>query len=173
MKSIDTRPLRDKPKLDSPFYVCILVCLVAVVCYLAAMLGSALSLPRSLSPLWPGCAFVVAVLLCVPQRIWPILIAGGLAGFFVYDMQIGLTVGFTVLLLIADIVEILIAAFGVNNSLGGIPRLNSTKRIALYLLFAVILAPASGAFIGAIALRASYWTMWRIYFFPMRGRCSR
>ena len=165
MSSIDSRPLRDKTKLDSPFYAAILVCLVAVLSYLAAMLGGALSLPRSLSPLWPGCAFVVAVLLCVPQKIWPVLMTAGLAGFFLYDMQIGLTVRSTVLLFIADIVEILIAAFSVNNSLGGIRRLNSTKRLALYMLFAVILAPASGAFIGAIALRASYWTMWRISFF--------
>jgi hypothetical protein len=99
--------------------------------------------------------------------------AAGLAGFFLYDLQIGLTVRLTVWLFIADIVELPIAAFGVNNTLGSIPRLNSTKRLALYFVFAVILAPASGAFIGAIALRASYWTMWRIYFFPMRGRCSR
>jgi PAS domain S-box-containing protein len=92
-------------------------------------------------------------------------LAAGLAGFFVHDIQSGLPVRTTLLLSLADIVEILIAAIGVSFTLGRIPRLNSIKRLGLYFLFAVLLAPAFGAFVGAVALGTDYRAMWRISFF--------
>lgn len=152
-------------ELTSPYRAAILAGFVALLSYLAAAIGGALSPAGSLSPLWPGCAFVVAVLLCTPRKIWPALIAAGLAGFFLYDMRIGLPLRSTGLLLVADTVEILVASLGVGYTLGGIPRLNSIKRLALYSLFAVLLAPALGAFIGAVALGVNYWIMWRVSFF--------
>src|ERR1700757_59482 len=66
-------------------------CLVGFASYLTAVLGGALAIrPQMLWPLWPGCAFLVAILLLTPQRIWPVLIASGLAGFFFLDLQEGL-----------------------------------------------------------------------------------
>jgi PAS domain S-box-containing protein len=50
----------------------------------------------------------------------------------------------------------------VSYTLGDIPRLNSIKRLALYLLFAVILAPICGAFVAAFGLRGNYWLLLRI-----------
>jgi len=68
-------------------------CLVGFASYLTAVLGGAVALrPQMLWPLWPGCAFLVAILLLTPQRIWPALIVSGLAGFVIYDLQDGLPI---------------------------------------------------------------------------------
>jgi len=118
--------------------------------------------PELVWPRWPGCAFLVAVLLLTPRRIWPGLVAAGLTGFVLYDRQTDLTLRSIVLLNLSDGVTVLVAGLGVSYSLGGIPRLNSIKRLALYLLFAVILAPICGAFVAAFGFRGNYWLTWRI-----------
>jgi len=153
--------------LNSPFHSGILVCLVAVLSYLAARLGGVLMLrPETVWPLWPGCAFLVAILLLTPRKIWPALMAAGLAGFVVYDMELGLTIRPTVFLILGDSIEILVAALGASYAFGGVPGLNSIKRLGRYLLFAVIPGPLSVAFVGAIALGGThYWLAWRISFF--------
>ena len=165
MRSKETHPSWNLNKPGSLFLTAILLCVVAALSYLSAVFAVALTLPGTLSPLWPGCAFLVGVLLCVPKKLWPVFLAAGLAAFFVHDIQSGLSVPTTLLLSVADTVEILIAAFGVSYTLGSIPHLNSIKRLTLYSLFAVLLAPGSGAFLGAIALGTDYWAMWRISFF--------
>jgi len=151
---------------DSPLYTGVLACLVAALSYLAARLGGVLTLhPQTLCPLWPACALLVSVLLLVRRRIWPVLIPAAFAAFVVYDLQTGLTIGSTARLILADTVEVLIAALGVSYSFDGVPRLNSVKALAKYSFFAVILAPFSGAFVGALALNGDYWITWRISFF--------
>ncbi|HKF01673.1 MAG TPA: PAS domain S-box protein [Candidatus Sulfotelmatobacter sp.] len=165
MRSKETHPSWNPNKPGSLFLIAILLCVVAALSYLSAVFAGALTLPGTLSPLWPGCAFLVGVLLCVPKKLWPVFLAAGLTAFFVHDIQSGLSVPTTLLLSVADTVEILVAAFAVSYFLGSIPHLNSIKRLTRYSLFAVLLAPASGAFLGAIALGTDYWAMWRISFF--------
>jgi PAS domain S-box-containing protein len=153
-------------RLGSPFYIAILSCLMALSCYLSAKLGWALMIrPQMLWPIWPGCAFLVAVLLAVPRRIWPLLIAAGLSGFVVYDVQVGLSLRSTAYLILADTAEILIAALGVSYSFDGLPRLSSVKSLVKYSLFAVILAPLAAAFIATFAFAPNYWIRLRIGFF--------
>jgi PAS domain S-box-containing protein len=144
----------------------ILVCVVALLSFLSARLGGALVLrPPMVWPLWPGCAFLVAVLLLAPRRTWPVLIAAGLAGFVLYDLQAGLTLRSIAFLILSDTVEVLIAALGVSYALDGLPRLDSTKSLARYSFFAVILAPLPAAFIATAAFGGNYWIRWRIGFF--------
>jgi PAS domain S-box-containing protein len=151
---------------DSWSYTSIMTSLVCSVSYLAAKLGGALMLrPQLVWPLWPGCALLVAVLLLAPRRRWPIIVAAGLGGFFIYDLQEGLSLRSTAFLILADAVEVLIPAVGVRYIFGGLPQLNSVKNLAKYSLFAVILAPAFAAFAGAGRVAGNYWTTWRIGFF--------
>src|SRR5580700_199841 len=71
----------------------ILVCLVAGVSYLSARLGGALALrPPIASPLWPGCAILVGVLLLVPRKLWLILILAAFTAFVLYDLQAGVNI---------------------------------------------------------------------------------
>jgi PAS domain S-box-containing protein len=160
------RSSRTTVNAGSPFHTLIFLCLVAIVSYLAAALGGTLVLrPQMVWPLWPGCALLVAVLLLVPRKIWPIVIVAGLAGFVLYDVRAGLPLRSTALLILADAVEVLIAAVGVSYCFDGLPRLNSIKALARYSFFAVILAPLSAAFTGAVALGGTYWISFRISFF--------
>jgi PAS domain S-box-containing protein len=166
LASTRSGPFLGIAKADSPLSTAALACLVAVLSYLAARLGGVLTLhPQTLCPLWPACALLVSVLLLVPRRIWPALILAAFAAFVVYDLQAGLSVGSTIWLILADTVEVLIAALGVSYSFDGVPGLTSVKALAKYSFFAVILAPVAGAFVGGVALSGDYWINWRVSFF--------
>src|ERR1700746_2293096 len=96
-------------------------CLVGFASYLTAVFGGALApRPQMAWPLWPGCAFLVAVLLLTPRRIWPLLIAAGFHGFVLYDLHAGLTFHSTGWLILSDTIEVLIAALGVSYSFEGV-----------------------------------------------------
>jgi PAS domain S-box-containing protein len=105
---------------------------------------------------------LVAILLLLPRRIWPILIPAGLAGFVLYDLQVGVSVRSIAWLILADIFEILVAAWGVSYSLDGLPRLNSLKALAKYSFFTVILASLIVSSIGIYGLNGDRWFSWRI-----------
>jgi len=72
-------------------------------------------------------------------------------------VQDGLPIRAIGLLLLADSIEILVAALGVAYVFGGVPRLNSVKSLAKYSVVAVILAPASVASSAASALEGDSW----------------
>ena len=142
----------------SPFQVVAFVCLVALLSYSAARLGGTLVIrPEMIWAVWPGCAFLVAVLLLTPRKIWPVLLIAGLSGFALYDAQEHLPIRASGFLLVADSIEVLVATFGVRYVFGGVPRLNSVKSLAKYSLFAVILAPVSVASAAALALEGDSW----------------
>jgi PAS domain S-box-containing protein len=115
-------------------------------------------------PLWPGNVLLVSILLMVPRRIWPILMAAAFAAFLFYDLQFGVAIRSIGLLILSDLVEVLTAACGLHYAFGGIPRLDSVRTLAKYAFWAVILAPFAAAFVGAAASSGSYWTSWRISF---------
>jgi PAS domain S-box-containing protein len=152
--------------LNSRSQKAMMACLVFTLCYLAAKLSGVLMInaPQTLWPLWPGCAILVAVLLLLPRKIWPILIPAGLVGFVLYDLQVGVSIRSIAWLILADILEILAAAWGVSYSLNGLPRLNSLKALAKYSFFTVILAPLIVSSIGIYGLNGDRWISWRISF---------
>jgi PAS domain S-box-containing protein len=152
------------PNLDSPFCVLIAMCIVGALSYLTIALGTLVLRPQMIWAFWPGCAFLVAVLLLTPRKIWLPLLAAGLSGFVLYDVQAGLPIRTTAHFILADTVEVLVAAMGVSYFFGGAPILNSIRSLAKYSLFAVILSPLFAAFLGAVAYGGEYWLSWRISF---------
>jgi PAS domain S-box-containing protein len=166
MEIASGRPLWDVGQVSSVFRTLVLVCFVAILAYGGAALGAALALrPQMLSTLWPGCVLLVSVLLLVPRKTWPMLIVTTLAVFYFNDRYNGVPASTAALLALADTVEILIAVLCLSYFFEGVPRLNSVKALAKFSLFAVILAPAAGAIVGALAVPGSYWTNWRTSFF--------
>jgi PAS domain S-box-containing protein len=136
--------------LDSRLHVAALIGFTAVISYLAAQLGGVLVIrPEMIWPLWPGCAFLVAVLLLTPHRMWPALLLAGLCGFTVFDMQEHLPIRATGVLLVADSIEILIVALCVRWVFGGVPRLNSVETLAKYSVFALFLGPVAASSLTA------------------------
>src|SRR6516162_2825642 len=90
---METGPNRSsRTNLNPPWRTAVLVCFVAILSYWAARLGGMLITgPQTEWPLWLGNAFLVSVLLLVPRRMWPILIAAAFAAFALNDIQAGLT----------------------------------------------------------------------------------
>jgi len=144
----------------------VLASLTLALCYLSANLAGLLIIrtPQMLWPLWPGCAVLVAIVLVSPRRVWPILITAGLAGFVLYDLPAGVPIKSFAMLLLADVVEVLIAAWGVHYVLHGVVRLDSLKAFVRYALVAVILGPLVGTVIGVEASDANRWMSARINF---------
>ena len=141
-------------------------CLGIALSYLTARLGGALILrPQMVSPLWLGNVLLVSVLLLVPRRLWPVLLTAGLTGFFLYDLQARVPIHSLIWLILSNAVEVIIAAFCLHISFGGMPRLNSVKALAKYSFYGVFLAPFVGAFLGALSARTNYWTDWKVAFF--------
>jgi PAS domain S-box-containing protein len=152
--------------LDPRLRVGLQACLVAALAYAGARLGATLEiLPEADWPLWPANVMVVAALLLVPRKTWPILIGAAFAAFVFYNLQSGMNVRSICWLTLSDLVEILIAALGLNYFFEGVPQLNNPKALAKYSVFAGILAPAAGAIFGALASQGNYLTSWRISFF--------
>jgi len=110
---------------------------VLLVSYFAPKLAGALLLhPKTAWPLWPGCAVLVSVLLFVPRRIWPVVIAAAFAGFILYDLQAGVPISSIGWFIPADTVQVLIAALGLSYSFDRAPRLNSVRALSKYSFFA-------------------------------------
>jgi|HubBroStandDraft_2_1064218.scaffolds.fasta_scaffold03358_5 PAS domain S-box-containing protein len=151
---------------ESPFRIFFLVCFVAVLSYLAARLGGTLEiLPQAEWPFWPANVLVVAILICLPRKSWPLVFATALGSFIVYNLQAGVTIQSIIWFSFSDIVEILTAALCLSYCFDGLPKLDNMLALAKYSLFAGILAPTVGAFFGALPARGDYWTSWRISFF--------
>ena len=149
-------------QLNSRFHTVILVCFVAILSYFAAKFGGTLIMGSQGGwPLWLGNVFLISILLLVPRRIWPILIAAAFAAFILYDLQGGHTIRSIAWLILADAVEVIIATLCLSYFFKGVPRLNSSVRaLAKFSLFAVILPPCMGAFFVALGVGGNYWTNW-------------
>jgi len=166
METAQSGTSRNTASANSWLKQALLACLTAAVCYLAAKLGGFLIItePQTLWPLWPGCAVLVAILLLLPRKTWPLMMAAGLAGFVLYDLQVGVSISSIAWLILADTLEILVAAWGVRYSLDGVPRLNSLKALAKYSFFTVFLASVTVSTIGIYGLNGDRWISWRISF---------
>jgi len=164
MRSIHKTKSWKRANLGSPVKTTLLVCLTVFISFGSAKLaGSLVVRPQMVWPLWPGCALLVGLLLLTPRKLWAVLILAGIGGFALYDLQAGLSIRSTALLILADTVEVLIAALGVSYSFRSLPpRLNNLKSVAKYSLFAVVLAPLASAFIATTAFGADYWIRWKI-----------
>src|SRR5690349_13028131 len=62
----------------------LVVCVTAAVSHLVPKLaGVLIANPRTVWPLWPGCAILVTGLLLVRVNVWPLLIPASFVGFAV------------------------------------------------------------------------------------------
>src|SRR6267378_2590757 len=90
MESVPSRPAWNLADLNAPFPTMILTCLVAILCYEAARIAYALRVPpHHVAPFWVATPLLVAVLLLVRRRIWPVLIAASLAAMVLGDYKNG------------------------------------------------------------------------------------
>jgi len=167
MESVPSRPAWNLADLNAPFPTMILTCLVAILCYEAARIAYALRVPPDyVASFWPATPLLVAVLLLVPRRIWPVLIAAGLGGMALGDYVNGVPFDSVIFFSLGDLAAVLVATLWTSHLFKGLPHLDSLKTLIKYSVVAVILAPFASAFLGAIASgRGGYWLQWRLWFF--------
>jgi PAS domain S-box-containing protein len=140
--------------------------IVAGVCHFATQLGFALKAPPDyISPFWPTDAILFAVLVMVPVRQWWMYTIAAFATSIVNDARAGFPLA-AVLFLVADLIEVFIAAVAVRRFAGGPRAFGSLVSLAVYMLAAPGLAPFVSAFLGAAAADGphGYWFYWRVWF---------
>src|SRR5258708_4958705 len=162
--NVSRRIFKGDPNMDSRSSW-LVVCVTIASSYLVpALTGMLVSNPKTVWPLWPGCAILVAGLLLVRVTVWPLVIATSFVGFAVADLQAGVPMSSIVRFIPGNTVEVLISAVGLRYCFDGIPRLNSVRALAKYSLFAIVLAPCAGAFLSAHGVARDYWTGWKIVY---------
>jgi len=139
--------------------------IVSVACYAGAVIGNVLRFPHlGTAILYPPYAIVTAALLLSPVRRWWIFLLAGSVGSFIPQRLNGDPVTFVLLSEVANYARALLAAWAIRR-FGDSGRFYTLKGMTAFLLFAVVLAPGVGAFIGAgvVAVYADggYWDAWR------------
>ncbi|HST09458.1 MAG TPA: hypothetical protein VLL05_03715, partial [Terriglobales bacterium] len=154
----------DQPHCDSRSTL-LVVCVTIAASYLVpTLVGTLVSNPKTVWPLWPGCAILVTALLLVRVNVWPLLIPACFAGFALADLQAGVPLSSIARFIPGNTAEVLISAVGLRYCFDGLPRLNSVRALARYSFFAIVLAPFVGAFLSAHGVARDYWTGWKIVF---------
>jgi len=143
----------------------LVVCVTIASSYLVpTLVGMLVSNPKTVWPLWPGCAILVTGLLLVPVNVWPVVIPASFVGFAVADLQAGVPLSSIARFVPGNTVEVLVSAIGLRYCFAGVPRLNSVRALLKYSFFAIILAPSAGAFFSASGIARDYWMGWKIVF---------
>jgi PAS domain S-box-containing protein len=164
MTNFSSRILNSETHFDSRSTL-IGACVTVALSYLVpTLIGTLISNPQTVWPLWPGCAILVAGLVLIRVKVWPVVIAASYVGFALADMQAGVPVSSVIRFIPGNTLEVLISAIGLRYCFNGVPRLNSVKALAEYSLFAIVLAPFAGAFLSAQGVASDYWTGWKIVF---------
>jgi len=143
----------------------LVVCVTIASSYLVpTLVGMLVSNPKTVWPLWQGCAILVTGLLLVPVNVWPVVIPASFVGFAVADLQAGVPLSSIARFVPGNTVEVLVSAIGLRYCFAGVPRLNSVRALLKYSFFAIILAPSAGAFFSASGIARDYWMGWKIVF---------
>jgi PAS domain S-box-containing protein len=143
----------------------LVVCVTIALSYLVpTLLGKLISNPKTVWPLWPGCAILVTGLLLVRVKVWPVVIPASFVAFALADQQAGVPLSSIARFIPGNTVEVLISAIGLRYCFDGVPRLNSVRAVTKYSFFAVVLAPFAGAFLSAHGIARDYWMGWKIVF---------
>src|SRR6201987_298137 len=143
----------------------LVVCVTIASSYLVpTLVGMLASNPKTVWPLWPGCAILVTGLLLLRVSVWPVVIPACFVGFSVADLQAGVPLSSIARFIPGNTVEVLVSAIGLRYCFAGVPRLNSVRALLKYSVFAIVLAPSAGAFFSASGIARDCWTGWKIVF---------
>ena len=157
-------PIKGKPYSDRRSALLVVCATVALSYLIPTLIGTLISNPKTVWPLWPGCAILVTGLLLVRVALWPVVIPASFVAFAVADLQAGVPLSSIAWFIPGNTVEVLISAIALRYCFDGVPTLTSAKTLAKYSAFAVVLAPFAGAFLSAHGISSDYWTGWKVVF---------
>ncbi|HEV3302130.1 MAG TPA: sensor histidine kinase [Planctomycetaceae bacterium] len=143
--------------------------LVCACCYFGSFLGAKLKFPFvDTAILFPPYAVLTAALLLAPPRRWWVYALASSLGNFVPHQQ-GWPISWVLLTEVVNLLRALLAAGGIRY-FNGSARFDSLRGVAVFLLLAVLLAPAIGGFGGACVVTLhrpaeDFWLVWRAWYF--------
>jgi len=144
--------------------------LIAFGYYAGANLGFLLRFPPSTpSVLWPPNSILTAALLLTPPRRWWICLLAALPAHLAAEFQVAWPTTLVLALFLTNCSEALIAAVGVRLLSDAPTRLDTLRRMSVFIGAAGLVAPFLSSFLDAgvvTTLRGeAYWLVWGTRFF--------
>lgn len=132
--------------------------IVAVAYYGSAKFGLLLSFkPDYIAALWPPNAILLCALLVTTPRFWPWYLLVIIPAEFAADLPAGIPVDMALGFVIADWVEVLVAATLLRKFSASPLEFKSLKQTSTYIACCVLAAPFAAAFPGALVTGG--WTV--------------
>lgn len=130
-----------------------------------ATVGFALRFPpATTSVVWPPNAILTAALLLVPPRRWWICLSAAFPVHLAIQWQAGFPLPLILGLFVTNCSEALLAASGVWLFSDAPHRLDTLRRVGIFVASAVLVAPILSSFADAAVVSAvqgeAYWTVW-------------
>ena len=145
---------------------------VSIAYFLGAKIGLALTPhPQPVSTLWPPNAVLLGALLLAPRRSWPLIIAAVFPAHLLTELNTGVPLGMTLSWFVSNCTQALIGAALVRRHVDGQVRLDSVRRVALFVIGAAILPAFLASFLDAGFVKlnhfgtGNYWDVWSARFF--------
>ena len=143
--------------------------LVGVAYYLGAKAGLVLRFPTSTpSVIWPPNAILTATLLMAAPGRWWIYLFAALPAHLAAELPAGWPMSLVLGLFVTNCSEALIAAVCMRHFSDAPPRLDTLRRVVVFILGAVFLATFLSTFADAALVTATrgepYWLVWRTRF---------
>ena len=154
----------------SPLRTMAAALLVCVGYYVGANIGFILRLPPSTpSIMWPPNALLTATLLLTPPRRWWLYLLAAFPAHLVAVLWVVQPSSLVLVLFITNCSEAFLAAVGMRW-LSDVPvRFDTLRRVVVFIVVAVFLAPLLSSFADAAAVTMlrdeSYWLVWRTRLF--------
>ena len=145
---------------------------VSIAYFLGAEIGFALTpQPTPVSTLWPPNALLLGALLLAPRRSWPLLIAAVLPAHLLSELNSGVPIGMVLSWFVSNCAEALIGAAIIRRYVAGPVRLDSVRRVALFVVGGAILPALLSSFLDAGLVELNrfgndpYWNVFSARFF--------
>jgi len=147
----------------------LIAALVGTAYYFGAKLGLVLSTPPDyIATFWPPNTVILAALILTDRRRWWIWFLAMTPAYVTAALQAGYPVQRTIIFYIANCTEILVIALALKLFFRNRFKLDQLRAMIMFLLFAVLIAPAVSAFMASTTTFAepsvNYWLAWRVWF---------
>jgi len=145
---------------------------VSIAYFLGAKLGFALKPePTAVSTLWPPNALLLGALLLVPRRRWIVVIAAALPAHLLSELGSGVPMGMVLSWFVSNCAQALLGAAILRRYVDGPIRLDSVRRVALFVVGGAIVPTLLASFLdtGLVKLNhlgtGDFWDLWSSRFF--------
>ena len=145
---------------------------VSIAYFLGAELGFVLTpQPMPVSTLWPPNALLLGALLLSPTRRWPLLIAAVFPAHVLSELNSGVPPGMMLGWYVSNCAEALIGATILRRYVDGPVRLDSVRRVALFVVGGAVLPALLCSFLDAGLIKLNhfgtgeFWDVWSARFF--------